>query len=203
MSFDWGSASPFSCDWFAVSDGSISTIPRGALVQYRQWYGAESANKGLKLRNEDIAKEIKNREKEQITYRIADPSIFEHKGGISIAEQMMRCGVTFQRGDNKRLAGWAQVRSRLIGQDDVPMLYIFASCYDATRTFPAAQHDRHNPEDLDTEGEDHYLDSLRYACMSRPYVRDAEEKEKPLVGLKEVTYGELMRAEEKRNSSRH
>src|SRR5215475_10987357 len=38
-SFDWGSARPFSCGWWAVSDGSLPSIARGALVRYREWYG--------------------------------------------------------------------------------------------------------------------------------------------------------------------
>jgi len=38
------------------------------------------------------------------------------------------------------------------------------------RTLPMLQHDPHNIEDLDTEGEDHAADSARYAVMSRPYV---------------------------------
>ena len=32
------------------------------------------------------------------------------------------------------------------------------------------QHDNHNPEDLDTDGEDHAVDDLRYACLSRPFL---------------------------------
>ena len=49
MAFDWGSAAPFSVGWYAVSDGSLPEYPRGALIKYREWYGAESANVGLKL----------------------------------------------------------------------------------------------------------------------------------------------------------
>lgn len=29
-------------------------------------------------------------------------------------------------------------------------------------------YDEHKPEDLDTEGEDHVADEVRYFCMSRP-----------------------------------
>ena len=36
------------------------------------------------------------------------------------------------------------------------------------RTFPLAIHDERNPEDIDSDGEDHALDSLRYGLMSRP-----------------------------------
>jgi hypothetical protein len=40
------------------------------------------------------------------------------------------------------------------------------------------QHDASRAEDIDTESEDHAADSLRYALMSRPYVRDME-RQKP------------------------
>ena len=30
------------------------------------------------------------------------------------------------------------------------------------------QYDEHKPEDLDTDGEDHVADEVRYFCMSRP-----------------------------------
>src|SRR5678816_28356 len=36
---DWGSAKPFSIGWWAISDGSDSQFPRGALIRYREWYG--------------------------------------------------------------------------------------------------------------------------------------------------------------------
>src|SRR6185436_13432401 len=52
-SMDWGSASPFSIGWWAsvqedmVHDGRI--LPRGAIVRYREWYGAKSPGVGLLL----------------------------------------------------------------------------------------------------------------------------------------------------------
>jgi hypothetical protein len=201
QSYDHGTASPFSCSWWAVSDGELSQFPRGALVCYRQWYGAESANKGLKLRNEDIAKGILAREREKVTFRVADPSIFKSDGGPSIAEQFARHGVVYQPGDNKRPAGWAQLRSRLQGNDDgKPMIFWFSTCTDSIRTIPAAQHDRHNPEDLDTEGEDHALDDIRYGCMARPWIRDAEKTE-PTRGLQQATFGEVMRNHDRQQSN--
>ena len=67
--------------------------------------------------------------------------------------------------DNKRIPGWDQVRRRLIGEDNKPLLYIFSTCIHLIRTLPALQHDEHNPEDLDTKAEDHAADALRYGCM--------------------------------------
>jgi hypothetical protein len=49
-------------------------------------------------------------------------------------------------------------------------------CRDSIRTLPALQHDANNIEDVDTDGEDHAADDIRYACMSRPYSRPSNEE---------------------------
>lgn len=172
-SFDWGSARPFSVGWWVVAsedfeaDGRV--IPRGAMVRYREWYGAKSPNVGLKLTVEDVAAGIIKREGgEAPNYRVADPAIWIADGGPSMAERFAKCGVAFRRGDNKRIAGWDQVRKRLIGDDGRPLLYVFSTCTDTIRTLPALQHDETKPEDVDTDNEDHAGDDVRLACMSRP-----------------------------------
>src|SRR5262249_40408542 len=79
-SMDWGSASPFSVGWWAVAAddqhvGNGRVIPRGALVRYREWYGASEANKGLKLSAEEVGRGIRERERgDLITYGVLDPS---------------------------------------------------------------------------------------------------------------------------------
>jgi hypothetical protein len=102
---------------------------------------------------------------------------------------MIREGVVFGQADNTRVTGWDQVRGRLIG-DDAPMLYIFDTCHDLIRTFPAMQHDAKRPEDVDSDGEDHAADELRYACMSRPYTRVATVVE-PIRDANEMTMDEV------------
>jgi hypothetical protein len=51
--FDWGYGAPFSVGWWAVvsDDHHINgkVLPRGALVRYREWYGAERAGVGPRL----------------------------------------------------------------------------------------------------------------------------------------------------------
>jgi hypothetical protein len=178
-SFDWGSAAPFSVGWWAVSDGTevdAAVYPKGALIRYREWYGASAPNTGLKLTNEKIAEGIKQRETERITYGVADPSIFMVQGGPSIAEQMAKAGVLWRRADNRRIggrgamSGWAEMRSRMVG-DDFPMIYCFSTCVDSIRTIPSLPHDPHKAEDVDTNAEDHAADEWRYACMSRPWAK--------------------------------
>jgi len=196
---DWGSARPFSIGWWAVvgddhriggpeiGGGPARILPRGSLVRYREWYGASAPNVGLKLPAEEVADGIIAREtdeprdlegKSAISYGVLDPSCFDADGGPCIAERMASRKVFFRRADNKRTArvgaigGWDQVRARLVGDGERPMMYFFSTCRDSIRTLPALQHDQNKPEDVDTENEDHAPDEIRYACMSRPYVKD-------------------------------
>lgn len=176
--FDWGSAKPFSVGWYAICDGTwpleseanpTGPLPKGALFRYREWYGAAGPNKGLGSTADFVSAEIlKMEEGDRIKYAVADPAIFIRNGGPSIAESMARC--RWRRGDNKRLPGWEAVRQRLTGEAGVPMLYIAHECEDFWRTVPTLQHDEKNTEDLDTDGEDHVADEVRYACMSRPWL---------------------------------
>lgn len=189
---DWGSAKPFAVYWVAVSNGEIASIPRGALIVYREWYGCSEPNVGLKLTAEQVAKGIAERtpKDEKISYGVIDPSAHAQNGGPSIAERMSNEGVIFGPGDNKRvsgmgaLGGWDQVRARLVGEDDRPMLYVFSTCPHLIRTLPALQHDVDRPEDVDTEGEDHGPDAIRYGCMSRPYIRKTPKLEEPKYAAK-------------------
>jgi hypothetical protein len=193
-SFDWGSARPFAVHWFAVSDGSLPDIARGCLVCYREWYGMKpnEPNVGLRMTAEQVAEGIKARERDDpkpangMMVGVADPAIFAEDGGPSIASRMTQAArIVFRPADNKRvpqrgaMGGWDQVRARLVGDGDGnPMVVLFSTCRDLIRTLPAMQHDASRAEDIDTESEDHAADSLRYALMSRPYVRDME-RQKP------------------------
>lgn len=184
-SMDWGSARPFSVGWWAVSDGELADIPRGAIVRYREWYGMTPGkpNVGLRMTAEEVAEGIAAREAEDPRPPhgmpgVADPAIFSSDGGPSIAERMMRsAGLAWRPADNARVArlgamgGWDQLRARLKGESpERPMIKFFATCTDTIRTLPMLQHDETRPEDVDTEAEDHAADEVRYACMARPYV---------------------------------
>lgn len=183
-SFDWGSAKPFSVGWWAVVGDKFNhrgqEIPRGALIRYREYYGASAPNVGLKMVAEEVAKEILKRGPEEITYSVADPAIFTQDGGPSIAERMRP--IYWKQADNKRVAragqigGWDMMRYRM----KHGMIYCFNTCKDSIRTIPVLQHDINKPEDVDTDSEDHAPDEWRYACMSRPWVpNSASEEFKP------------------------
>ena len=170
--FDWGSAKPFSVGWYALSDGTWG-LPKNALLKFAEWYGACGPNKGLKMTADLVAQGIIEREKKfrnRVSYGVADPSIFIRDGGPSIAESMIVKGVNWRRADNKRKAGAEAMRQRLVGADGLPALYFLDCCDDSIRTIPTLQHDDTDPEDVDTEAEDHAYDETRYACMSRPWL---------------------------------
>ena len=182
--FDWGSAAPFSVGWWAVAGDDHAGIPRGALVRYREWYGA-TADKGLKLTIEEVAKGILERDAgDKVTYSVADPAIFAEDGGPSRAEIFSRLGVHFTRGDNKRVSGagamggWDEMRQRLKGKEGVPMLVVFETCKAFIRTVPVLPHDPKRAEDVDTTANDHVADEARYACMSRPWAPEKPVPEK-------------------------
>ena len=135
-----------------------------------------------------MAREIVSREtinsgqREKIDYGVLDPAAFAVISGPSIAETMLRHGVVFRRADNsrtsrdKRMGGFDQIRARLSGhKDGRPMIYFFETCRDLIRTLPMAQHDANRPEDMDSDGEDHAVDDLRYACLSRPFLQRPSE----------------------------
>lgn len=180
---DWGSARPYSFGWYTVvqddytHDGRL--LPRGAVIRYRELYGASAPNTGLRQPAEVVAYLVKEADGDDvISYGVLDPAAFSVIAGPSIAETFARKGVYFRPADNsrkstpKRMGGFDQIRNRLRGDPGgEPMVYVFDHCRNLTRTLPMMQHDERDPEDMDTDGEDHAVDEFRYALMSRPFTQ--------------------------------
>lgn len=93
------------------------------------------------------------------TSRLAAP-----KG--SIAALYNEAGVSVTRANNDRIAGVALVANMLrVRADGLPRLLIYSTCRNLIRTLPSLQRDPHRPEDVDTDGEDHAYDALRYLAF--------------------------------------
>ena len=198
---DWGYSAPFSMGWYAVAgdDAADFGLQRGCLVRYREFYAMRPGqpNVGLRLTTEELAERVKEMSKdEQYAYSVIDPAAFAESGGPSIAERFARAGVEFKRGDNRRLGargamgGWDMVRQRISGEDDKPMFVTFSTCTELIRTLPILQHDPDRAEDLDTNQEDHAADELRYACMSRPWVKKGKPPEPKPRTIHDLTMNE-------------
>ncbi len=175
-SFDWGYSKPFSCDWWAVDyDGRAYLI--------LQYYGCSGQpNEGLKLQPYQLFDEIREMEdshrwlRGKYIYGVADPSIWDAQKGESIADVADKKRIYFEPADNSRINGWMQCHYRLqFDKNGYPMVYFFNTCKDAIRTLPLMMYSETKAEDLNTELEDHFCDSFRYFCMSRP-ITPVEQK---------------------------
>jgi hypothetical protein len=82
------------------------------------------------------------------------------------------------------MSGWDQMRARLIGEFGRPTMFFFPTCSDSIRTISVLQHDPERAEDLDTNSEDHAADDVRYACLSRSWLKAPAEKTAPKDGYR-------------------
>lgn len=174
-SFDFGYARPYSAAWWAVDyDRRLYRI----LELYgcaKDSCGEYVANTGVRQTPGEIFSLIAETEKTHPYLRgkkimgVADPSIWDKSRGTSVAEEAEKKGIYFEKGDNTRRPGWMQVHYRLrFDERGIPMMYVFSNCRGFIKTFPALVYSKTDPEDLDTEGEDHIADEVRYMCMAHP-----------------------------------
>ena len=195
-SFDWGSAKPFSVGWWAESDGSDIIFPngrrmrtvRGDLFRINEWYGLKKGteNEGLRMLATDVADGIKMREigmglAGRVKPGPADPAIWSDENGNCIERDMRNKGVRWERADNARVPGWLQVRKLLKGAlnldemdqpretiRETPGVFVVGEkCPDFVRTFVPIPRDEKNPDDIDTDVEDHVSDEARYRMMTK------------------------------------
>jgi len=178
---DWGYSRPFSVGWYAVDHDR-------RLYRIREYYGCTGApNTGVKMEPAEVAREIRRIEAEDPNLkgrrvnRVGDPAIWGSDGTESIGALMERERVYFERGDHARIDGKMQVHHRLaFDEEGWPMLYVFSTCKHFIRTVPNLVYDEKNVEDIDTDGEDHIYDELRYVCMKNP-ISPRPRKAPPLV----------------------
>lgn len=180
-SFDWGSSKPFSVGWHAESDGTAlddgRVFPRGTLVRIGEWYGwdGQTPNVGLRMTDKEIALGIVQREQELgIAGRCkpgpADAAIFALDAERrSIAQTFAANGVKFVASDKRpgsRTAGWQRLRNMLTAAAEkdleAPHYYVFDTCRQFIRTVPALPRSDRDPDDVDTDTEDHVGDEVRY-----------------------------------------
>lgn len=180
---DWGYNKPFACGWFAVSEDNV-------IYHILELYGCtQTPNEGVKWTPPKLFDEIHRIESEHRWLKgkkiigIADPAIWDAQTGESIADTAAKHQVYFSPGDHKRIPGWMQMHYRFaFDENGFPLFYVFKNCKNFIRTIPMLQFDEHKVEDLDTDGEDHIADMVRYVLMSRPI--------KPRVAAKPDPYNE-------------
>ena len=185
---DYGYGSKSGVIWFAVA-------PNEQLVVYRELYVS-------KVLAADLADMILDLEAGDgtIKYGVLDSSLWHKRGdtGPSLAETMIARGCRWRPSDRSRgsrVAGKNEIHRRLQVDEftEEPRLVFFNSCTNTISQLPAIPLDKKNPEDIDTNSEDHLYDALRYGIMSRPRfsIFDYDPMGRPSTGMRvaDSTFG--------------
>lgn len=190
-SMDWGSSHPFSIGWWAEANGEEATMPdgstwcppRGSLVRVHEWYGTEEigTNQGLKMSSRRVAQRIREIERSLIAngwIHSVSPGPADNSIGKrddmevdSPAKIMADEGVRWTPSDKSpgsRVRGLELVRSRLEASKTGENPGIF--CCEHNRAsiaiLPVLPRDEDNPDDVDTDAEDHIWDEWRYRALA-------------------------------------
>jgi len=184
--YDYGSSNPAAACWFAESDGedfidgsgNEAWVPAGSIFQIGEVYFANQRHEGLRLTATEQARRIRAYEQDENLWgRVqpgpADNSIFSSEPGhLTVAQEMATLGVTFTRANKSpgsRVQGVQLFRGRLEAATKRPMekpgFFVFSTCFHTIRTIPNLENDEKNREDIDSHGEDHCWDVIRYRIL--------------------------------------
>jgi hypothetical protein len=195
-SFDWGSSKPFSVGWWAESNGEevriqnkVIAFPKGTLIRFHEWYGSKEigTNTGLRLSAHNVAAQIKIVESQLLRDRWisklpepgpADNSIGDvHDAGEkSIKSKMAEKGVVWKdsnKSPGSRKNGLQMIREMLEASlpekrtEQRPGMYFMNHCRAAIGTLPILPRDEKDPDDVDTDAEDHAYDEIRYRALAK------------------------------------
>jgi len=162
---DWGYTAPAAVVWIAVDFSGNHYI-------YREFY--ESGNTPTQFAQKVLRM---TGEGENIITTYADPSIWaksqygvgkynEQATTRSIYDTLAEAGLYCTKANNDRINGWNKMRDLLYWDaNKKPKLYVCENCPNVIRTLPMLMHDEKHVEDVDTDGEDHLGDGIRYPVM--------------------------------------
>jgi hypothetical protein len=192
--FDWGSSKPFSVGWFAESSGESINIDgrrigavRGDVVHFREWYGwSGPRNEGVRMLATEIADGIKDRERDwgihaRTSPGPADTSIWDEENGNSVYKDFSKRKVLWTKADKgpgSRKQGWEQLR-KLLHQArpnrdgsprEQPGFFVTRDCLQWIETVPTLARSDKDPDDVDTDAEDHAADMTRYRTRGKKVV---------------------------------
>lgn len=167
---------PSTAQWYLAVDGGF--IKPAAFLWIAMWDGRAYVRhewNPVRVLNSDQAKGSKALTAEygirSLKLRVADTSLWtpEQDTGESAAETFARHGMPLTQATKDRVNGWKRVREWLAdAPDGKPWLMVHPDCTYLIRTLPSLVSEKTKPEDVDTDGEDHSADALRYFAMARP-----------------------------------
>lgn len=189
---DWGHNAPGVVLWWAAVGDGHWHIARELKFQRMS---AEEVAAGWRKVNTDLGLR-------KVAYVVADPSMWNKTGhgnslrGESIAETLARLGLPMVKGDHDRFNGWQRCHQLLrLAPDGTPWLTVDVTCRYGLRSIPAQVSDKRDPDDIDTGGDDHWVDAWRYGAMSRFVTgQKATKKTYPPMSLGAIKAAEAARS---------
>jgi phage terminase large subunit len=166
---DEGFAAPFCALWLAKNPDTRR------IYVYREYYQAGLASK---QQAEVILTNTPAYEDAVIKFNYADPAMWarNNKDGViyTSADEYQKSGVILTRADNDRVSGIRKIHNLLADlPDGDPGLQVFENCPHLIEQMESLACDKNNPEDVDTDQEDHAFDTLKYGLTNE---RRAVEK---------------------------
>ncbi len=179
ISIDYGYSAPSSVHWYAIDY-------QGRVICYRELYETELTftELGKKIAEMTPQEILLNNgmhydERQAISYITYDPAIKakSSESGISgdelLGKELRDGGLSTAMipANNNRSYGWGVMREFLrprpdaVGGQTAGIVW-FHTCHNAIRTIPEQIYSTVKLEDLDTTGEDHCADEVRYALVS-------------------------------------
>jgi hypothetical protein len=162
---DWGRAKPFACLLAVLTKVTYEEQTFNRVIVYRENYGTEKKPSEW---SQDIKKNISLTD-DSLLWIQCDNQIFNpgNDMSMSIFEQFCEDDENWRGllkpASKDRIGGWVNVHNWLsIAPDGLPYLMFAPDCINTIRTIPELIHDENKVEDLDSEGEDHAADALRY-----------------------------------------
>lgn len=173
---DFGYGAPWSCHFYVRDEDLWKRERLTRWFVYREMYGTgirdeEQARRIAAAVNDDLESYGRRGGARPYFSLFCDPAMWtKQANGLSVAEVYQRVlaptGVTARQANNDRLSGWQRVRDYLANQaDGFPGVVWFETCQEAIKTIPALPRDRRDPEDADSDADDHAADELRYVLM--------------------------------------
>jgi len=187
LSVDYGYAAPWAAYFHCV-------LPGGRVVTFKEFYVTRKRDvlqaKMLREYIERIwrVQASKGQEKWQVAWGVMDQSMWgsrkEQGLGKSIGEVYeeefgIPTKIVLKPGSKDRHARVQRVKAALgTAPDGFPWWQITAACPNLLRTLPELPHDADDPEDIDTDAEDHAYDAVGLFWQARPELPKSMQKAK-------------------------
>lgn len=163
LGIDWGNSSPGCVLWgAALVDGHVTVFDE---LKFQRLTAKQVA--------EAVIDKCKEWQLPKVPIAYCDPSLLPAgRGEIGewIGLTLQRYGMPVLRVSNDRVNGWQRVHEAFAACPHTdhaprPWLAIHPRCKYLIRTLPLMVQNENNPEDLDSDSDDHACDALRYLLM--------------------------------------